>query len=189
MAEAQAGQRVVLFLDAAHFIYTVYLGFLWCFERIFLRSPAGRQRFNVLGCLNAVSRQVHRFTNEGYINAQSVCELLRNVAAFYGPAIPLTIFLDNAKYQRCDLVRAQAQALGIELEFLPSYSPNLNLIERYWKWVKKQCLYSQCHVDFAAMKAAILTCLTWGHQRNKEELASLLTWNFQSFTNVTILHV
>ena len=189
MAEAQAGQRVVLFLDAAHFIYTVYLGFLWCFERIFLRSPAGRQRFNVLGCLNAVSRQVHRFTNEGYINAQSVCELLSILAEFYGPALRLSFFMVKAKYHRWDLVRAQAQALGIELEFLPSYSPNLNLIERYWKWVKKQCLYSQCHVDFAAMKAAILTCLTWGHQRNKEELASLLTWNFQSFTNVTILHV
>jgi len=113
--------------------------------------------------------------------------LLQKVAAFYGPAIPVTIFLDNAKYQHCDLVCAQARMLGIELEFLPSYSPNLNLIERYWKWVKKQCLYSRCHVDFAAMKAAILTALTHGHRRNKKELATLLTWNFQSFTNVTIL--
>jgi transposase len=143
----------------------------------------------VLGCLNAVTRQVHTFTNEGYINAHSVCELLQQVAAFYGPGLPLTIFLDNAKYQRCELVQAQAAALGIELAFLPSYSPNLNLIERYWKWVKKQCLYSQWHGDFAAMKAAIVNCLTTGHEKDKEELASLLTWNFQSFTNVTILPV
>jgi hypothetical protein len=126
LAEAQEGRRVVLFMDAAHFIHTVYLGFLWCFHRIYLKSPSGRQRFNVLGCLDAVTHRLHSFTNEGYINALSVCELLTQVAAFYGPSLPITIFLDNAKYQRCELVRQHAQRLGIELEFLPSYSPNLN---------------------------------------------------------------
>ena len=118
-------------MDAAHFIYTTYWGFLWCFQRIFLRSPSGRKRFNVLGCLNAVTRQIHSFTNEGYINALSVCELLTQVAVFYGSSMPITIFLDNAKYQRCELVCNHAKRLGIDLEFLPSYSPNLNLIERY----------------------------------------------------------
>lgn len=90
----------------------------------------------MLGCLNAVTRQIHTLTNEGYINAQSVCTLLSQVAAFYGPQIPITIFLDNAKYQRCEAVLTHARMLGIELAFLPSYSPNLNRIERYWKWVK-----------------------------------------------------
>ena len=103
-------------MDAAHFIHTTYLGFLWCFERIFLRSPSGRKRFNVLGCLNAVTLQIHSFTNEGYINALSVCDLLTQVAAFYGPSLPITVFLDNAKYQRCELVRQHAQMLGIELD-------------------------------------------------------------------------
>ncbi len=176
-------------MDAAHFIYTTYLGFLWCFHRIFLRSPSGRQRFNVLGCLDAVTHQIHSFTNEGYINAQSVCELLTRVAAFYGPSLPITIFLDNAKYQRCELVCHHAKRLGIELEFLPSYSPNLNLIERYWKWVKKRCLYSQYHADFSAMKSAILDRMKRGHREDKNELASLLTWNFQTFNNVTFLPV
>ena len=64
LAEAQAGQRVVLFVDAAHFVYGAFLGSWWCFARGFLRSPSGRQRFNVLGALDAVSRQVHLFTNE-----------------------------------------------------------------------------------------------------------------------------
>jgi transposase len=180
---------VVLFLDAAHFIYTVYLGFLWCLSRMFLRSPSGRQRFNVLGCLDAVTRQIHTLTNEGYINAQSVCTFLSQVAAFYGPQIPITIFLDNAKYQRCDWVGAHARSLGIELEFLPSYSPNLNLIERYWKWVKKQCLYSKHYADFSAMKTAILECMSRGQAQSKQELVSLLSWKFQMFSKVTILHV
>jgi hypothetical protein len=76
LAAAPAGQRVVRFLDAAHFVYGACLGSLWCFARVFLRSPAGRQRCNVLGALDAVTRQVHRFTNETYITAQSVCARL-----------------------------------------------------------------------------------------------------------------
>ena len=135
---------MVLFLDAAHFVYGAFLGSVWCFARVFLRSPSGRQRFNVLGALDAVTRQAHLFTNETYITAQSVCALLNQLAAFYGPRkVPLTLFLDNARYQRCELVQAHARALGIDLEFLPTYSPNLNLIERYWRWVKKQCKRSR----------------------------------------------
>ena len=176
-------------MDAAHFIHTVYLGFLWCFQRIYLRSPSGRKRFNVLGCLDAVTHRLHSFTNEGYINALSVCDLLTQVAAFYGPSLPITVFLDNAKYQRCELVRQHAQMLGIELDFLPSYSPNLNLIERYWKWVKKRCLYSRYYADFTAMKTSILDRMNRGHGEDEKELASLLTWNFQAFDNITILPV
>ena len=136
-----------------------------------------------------VTRQIHSFTNEGYINAQSVCEFLSQVAAFYGPSLPITTFLDNAKYQRCELVSNHAQTLGIEWEFLPSYSPNLNLIERYWKWVKKRCLYSKYYSDFTAMKSAILDRMERGHREDKDELTSLLTCNFQFFDNVTILPV
>ena len=81
---------MVLFLDAAHFVYGAFLGSVWCFARGFLRSPSGRQRCNVLGALDAVSRQVHRFTNETYITAQSVCALLSQLAVFYGPRnVPL----------------------------------------------------------------------------------------------------
>lgn len=172
----------MLFIDAAHFVYGAFLGFLWCFARVFLRSPSGRQRFNVLGALDAVSRRVHLFTNETYITAQSVCSLLDQLAAFYAPLkVPLTLFLDNARYQRCALVQMHAKALGIELEFLPSYSPNLNLIERYWRWVKKRCLNAKYHADFGAMKATIQKTTASAHDDYAEELASLLTWNFQLF--------
>jgi len=52
------------------------------------------------------------------------------------------LVLDNARYQKCHLVQNLAATLNIELLFLPTYSPNLNLIERLWKFVKKKCLYS-----------------------------------------------
>ena len=65
---------MVLFLDAAHFVQSSFLGSLWCFKRLFVRSSSGRQRWNVLGALDAVSRKVHTFCNDTYINSESVCE-------------------------------------------------------------------------------------------------------------------
>jgi transposase len=60
-------------------------------------------------------------------------------------ALPITVVMDNARYQRCQLVQTLARQLNIELLFLPSYSPNLNLIERLWKFVKKTALNSRPH--------------------------------------------
>lgn len=180
LAEAQAGQRVVFFVDAAHFVLAPFLGFLWSLTRVLLRAPAGRQRFNILGALNAVTHELLTVTNDTYITASEVCELLRQLAAL-NLSVPLTVVLDNARYQRCAQVVALATSLQIELCFLPPYSPNLNLIERLWKFVKKQCLYSTYYADFTAFKTAIVQCLVQTHTTHHSALASLLTLRFQLF--------
>lgn len=99
-AEAEAGQQVVYFVDAAHFMYGDFLGYVWCFTRVFVQSPSGRQRFNVLGDVNAVTHQILTVTNETYITAFSVCELLWNLAN-QNLTVPITVVLDNAHYQHC----------------------------------------------------------------------------------------
>lgn len=132
LAEARAGKRRVLFMDAAHFVLGAYLSTVWCFERLFIASPSGRQRFNVLGAVDAVTKEIFTITNETYINAESVCLLLSKIAISYAGEM-ITIVLDNARYQKCALVMQHAAALKIELLFLPSYSPHLNLIERFWR--------------------------------------------------------
>ena len=80
LAEAQAGKRVVLFVDAAHFVLAPFLGFLWSVVRVFIPAPSGRQRFNVLGALNAVTHELITITNDAYITAESVCALLEKIA-------------------------------------------------------------------------------------------------------------
>jgi len=180
LTEAQAGQRAVFFVDAAHFVLAPFLGFLWSFARVFLQAPAGRQRFNVLGALNAVTHELVTVTNDTYITAESVCVLLRKLANL-NLGLPLSVFLDNARYQKCALVRETAALLNIELCFLPAYSPNLNLIERLWKFVKKQCLYSKYYPEFAPFQQAITDCLSQTQARHKAALDSLLTLKFQTF--------
>ena len=82
-----------------------------------------------------------------------------------------------------------AATLNIELLYLPSYSPNLNLIERLWKLVKKKCLYSKYYDDFELFKGAITDCLAQTDTTYKEELDSLLTLKFQSFKKAQIVTV
>ena len=95
-------------------------------SRIFVRAASGRQRFNVLGAWNAVTRELVAVTNTTVVNTETMCELLRKIAAL-GLSGPITMVLDNARYQRNVVVQSLAESLGIELLFLPSYSPNLNL--------------------------------------------------------------
>jgi transposase len=186
LAEALAEQRAVFFVDAAHFVLAPFLGFLWSLTRVFIKAPAGRQRFNVLGALNALTHELITVTNDTYITAESLCALLQKLAAL-NLTVPITVFLDNARYQKCALVQAVAAQLNIELCYLPAYSPNLNLIERVWKFVKKQCLYSKYYADFATFKAAIDTCLREMPTTHQAALDSLLTLRFQLFAKAQFM--
>jgi len=188
LAEAQAGKRAVFFVDAAHFVLAAFLGFLWSVTRMFIQAPSGRQRFNVLGALNAITHEMITITNDTYITAESVCALLEKLAALK-LGIPITIFLDNARYQRCALVIEKAKSLSIELCFLPAYSPNLNLIERVWKFVKKKCLYSKYYEKFPAFKTAISNCLDEMTTSHQSALDSLLTLRFQLFEKTQFVTV
>jgi transposase len=127
-----------------------------------------------------------RVTNDGYINAESVCALLRAVAEA-AVGLPITLVLDNARYQKCALVQGLAASLGIELLYLPGYSPNLNLIERLWRFVRKQSLDSTYYEDFTQFRAAIDGCLDNLSTVHKSEMETLLTHKFQMFEDVPLL--
>jgi hypothetical protein len=100
-------------VDAAHVVFGAFLGSLWCFARCWIKTPSGRQRFKVLGALNAITHEVIMVTNLTYINSESVCQLLYKLVDLRLP-VPMTLVLDKARYQRCALVQAVADTLGIE---------------------------------------------------------------------------
>ena len=188
LQEAMSGEKAVFFVDAAHFVHRAYLGFLWCFTRTFICSPSGRKRFNVLGAVNAVTKEIITITNETYINSESICQLLLKLANL-GLNIPIVLILDNAKYQKCRLVQEYAKQLDIQLCYLPSYSPQLNLIERFWKFIRNECLYSKYYANFTDFKAAISNCIFTANTDKQEKLDSLLTLNFQTLEKVQVLTV
>jgi len=166
---------------------SAFLGYLWSFTRIFIKAPSGRQRFNVLGAINAVTKELVLVTNTSYITSIQICEILVKIALSRRYAVPITIVLDNARYQRCKLVIEKAEELGIELLFLPPYSPNLNLIERLWKFVKKEVLYGKYYDNFEKFKEAITNCLEETEKKHKKALDSLLNLKFQTFSDTKVV--
>jgi transposase len=186
LRQAMRLRRVVCFGDAAHFVHGAFLGYLWCFTRLLIRGPSGRKRFNVLGAIDAVTHELTTVVNDTVIDAMAVCELLRKLSSRYA-GLPVTLVLDNARYQKCEVVRLLAAELRIELLYLPSYSPNLNLIERLWKFVKKEVLLCRYYEDFGRFKGAIMECLEGVQGKHKAAIASLLTLNFQTFEDPQIL--
>ncbi|HUR53600.1 MAG TPA: IS630 family transposase [Gemmataceae bacterium] len=185
LAQARAKRRSVFFVDAAHFVQGSFLCCVWCLVRMFVRGSSGRRRYNVLGAWNGVTRELIRVTNDTRVSSDTMIELLGQIAV--RTLGPTTLVLDNARYQRCEAVATEAKRLGIELLFLPSYSPNLNLIERLWKFTKRKALRGQHYPDFVAFRGAIEDCLNRVHTDHREALASLMTLKFQTFDNASFL--
>ena len=173
-------------MDAAHCVFGTLLCGLWSVVRVFVRAASGRPRFNVLGARGAVARTLTAVTHTTVVNTQTMCEWPRAVAA-RGLVGPVTVVLDNARDQRNDAVEGVAKGLGIELLFLPSYSPNLNLIERLWRFAKRKAAYGKYHPAFADFRAAIQDVLDRVPTLHAENLASRMALNFQEFDEVSLL--
>ena len=186
LEDARAGKGHLFFVDASHFVMGAFLCCVWCVARLFIRAGSGRKRYSVLGAWNAVTRELVSATTDATVSAETMCALLRKIAAL-GLKGPVTLVLDNARYQRCALVIDLAKSLHIRLEFLPSYSPNLNLIERLWKFIKKRVLYGRHYATFPEFCAAIDGCLEKIPTDHRESLESLMTHKFQTFDPASFL--
>ena len=170
----------LFFMDASHFVMGGSPGRLWGKVRHWVRTCSGRKRYNVLGALNFISKKIETVANDSYITSVQVVQLLEDIAAKY-IGKPIAVILDNAKYQRCALVKDRATELGIQLLFLPTYSPNLNLIERVWKFVKAQVLnavYIETFEDYCRKIACFVETIDVDYA---DRMASLVTEKFQLF--------
>jgi len=180
LEQARRGEGRVFFVDAAHFVLGAFLGMIWSFTRIFVPSGCGRQRYNVLGAVETRDHDFVSIRTTGSVNSDTVCELVRKLDETY-PGEEITLVMDNARYQRNKVVIAEAERYGIEILFLPSYSPNLNLIERVWRLVKTKCLRNRHFEDFAKFMTTIDEFIDSLAGENRPYLQSLVTENFQTF--------
>jgi transposase len=91
---AQDGEVRLLFMDAAHFILQAFLCSLWCVSRVFIKASAGRNRINVLGAVNAITKEVTTYTNTTYICANTLITFLKQLKERYNDK-PIAIVLDT----------------------------------------------------------------------------------------------
>jgi transposase len=170
---------VVYFGDAVHLIYGADLGYSWCIEREQVKSSYGRKRFNIMGALDSESHEVVTVSNDTYITSIEVDELFSKLRA-KNPQKRIFIFLDNASYQKSELVRLSSKKYKINIIYLPTYSPNLNLIERLWKFLRKSCLCNRYFMTFKLFTDSLLCCLQMTHKEYFFVLETFLAHNFEA---------
>lgn len=184
MKKAEDGSISLLFLDASHFVMGCdFLGHIYGKVRRFVKTFSGRRRYNVLGALDYISKKVLAVANDSYITATEVCSMLQKIAVEYGGK-EVHLILDNARYQKCKAVQELANELHIHLEYIPPYSPNLNLIERIWKFVKGE-LSSKYYDDFGSFQQKINSVISSTNEENKPKIDKLIGKGVQLFHSLT----
>ena len=142
-----------------------------------------RRRDNVLGAVETRDHDFISVRTTGSVNAETICELISKID-FADSGEEITLVMDNARYQRNRKVAEIAEiaeTVGIELLYLPTYSPNLNLIERVWRLVKGKCPGNRYHETFPLFVGAIDEFVDSLNGKNSPLLKSLVTENFQLF--------
>ena len=176
----------MFFVDAAHFVFGTFLCCLWSFARIFVRAASGRQRFNVLGAWNAVTQQLIAVTNTTVVNTETMCELLRKIAAL-GLTGPITLVLDNARYQHNAAVKALANAVGdhavVPPVVLAQPEPDRTPVEVH----QTSCPLRPIPSDVRRLSGAIEETLDGLPTTHAERLKTLMTLNFQQFEDVSLM--
>jgi transposase len=169
------------FLDGVHPQHNTIASYGWIKKGVDkeIKSNTGRQRININGAIN-IDNFKASFQYGDSINAQTTVLLLKKLERANKKAVTIYAFADNATYYRSKIVTEYLKYSKIKLIFLPPYSPNLNIIERLWKFFKKKIIYNKYYETFEEFKFACKLFFK-NIKKYKKELASLLTDNFQLF--------
>jgi transposase len=180
--QADGQQTRRYFVDACHPVWGVellYCCWLLVGQRFLVGVGGGRKRLNILGAYSPDDHEYLdlRLTHDN-INGQQFVNLLRLLRASHPETEKFILYLDNARYYHAPVVKEWlARHPEFHLEPLPAYSPNLNLIERLWKFLRKKA-FTRWHPTFEALQEAVSAVLD--HVEDyREELTTLMTEKFQ----------
>jgi len=161
---------LIFFMDAVHPIHNVQASYGWFRkgEKREIKSNTGRERYNIHGAMNADTYEVTAIFSEDNIDATSTIDLLQTLEKAHPYADSIYILLDNAKYHFSGLVQEYVKTSKIKLIPIPAYSPEFNLIERFWKLFKKKVIYNTHYPTFKEFKSACLNFFKMQHFYEKE---------------------
>lgn len=175
----KADNEEVIFLDAVHPQHNTMAAYGWIKrgEKREIQTTTGRERLNLHGAMNADTLEVTVIESET-VNADSTIQLLEILEKKYALAVTIFVILDNAKYHFSKKVQEFLKGSRVKLVFLPSYSPNLNLIERLWKFFKKKVLYNAYYEKLEDFREA---CIKFFRKIDSyyNELTSVMSGGFE----------
>jgi transposase len=179
---AEKGEIHLLFFDPTHQVHNTVNGTCWQTTgkrgTVRLSSNTGRKRVSVVGAINAITGGCTTMMTEHNCDKEMIIATFHEVRKTYSDDKEIVMILDNASYNHAYKTRDNAELLGIRLMFLPTYSPNLNLIERLWKFLKKVVVKNKYYKTFAEFKNAI-TSFFENINIYKEPILRLLNHKFE----------
>ena len=148
--------ETIYFIDGVHPSHNVQLSYGWIKKGTEKLTPSntGRSRINLTGAIDIISHQV-LIQEDLMLNAEATIGFFQKLESSQPDKSKIHVFCDNAPYYRNKNVKAHLETSRIELHFLPPYSPNLNPIERLWKWMKESVVYNTYYKEFDDFRSAI----------------------------------
>lgn len=180
--------EAICFIDGVHPTHNAKIAYGWIKKGIRKEMPTntGRQRLNLSGAIDMTSKRV-LIQEDSSLNASSTLAFLAKIEAAYPNAKHIHVFCDNARYYRNKAVTAYLVNARVKMHFLPPYSPNLNPIERLWKFMNERLLYNRYYEKFIDFKKAVLGFLENLFSPDiatQEALQSRITDNFHIISSV-----
>lgn len=180
LSQTKDNEAVIYFVDGVHPTHNTRSTHAWVEKGTDREQPtvSGRDRVNINAALNAQNPTDVIHVESDTINAQTTKELYEKIIKANPLAKTIYIISDNARYYRNKELTQWIESTPIKPIFLPPYSPNLNIIERLWKFLRKKAINTKFYRKKEEFRKAILQFFKDIDQFHTE-LASLLTLNFR----------
>jgi len=148
--------ETICFIDGVHPTHNVQPAYGWIQKGVRKEIPAnsGRSRINISGAVDVINQKV-LVQEDQMLNAEATISFFRKIEEAYPEKNKIHVFCDNARYYRNKTVAEYLMTSKVRLHFLPPYSPNLNPIERLWKWMKERVVYNTYYQEFEDFKSAV----------------------------------
>ena len=171
-------KETILFIDGVHPQHNTHHSRAWIGkgEELYIKTNSGRNRININGAYNPINQDVI-IVEDTTVNAQSTIKLFNKIQAKYPEKDVIHVYSDNARYYKCILLNEYLKDSRIHFMHIPPYSPNVNLIERLWKFLRKKVINIKYYPKFLDFKNAILNFFDTTEMR-KEEIKKFIGNDF-----------
>ena len=178
--ETKKAEDRIYFLDGCHPQHNSIASYGWIYTKDTktVKTNTARKRINLNGAVNIEDMDVI-VLKEPTINAEAAIRLVQEIEK-QQPTGEIYLIMDNARYNHAKLFKAYVdKSKRIHLMYLPAYSPNLNIIERLWKFFKEEKLYGQYYETYTEFTSVVMDFFK-NIEKYKKQLSTRLTDNFQT---------